>query len=102
MEAGGRCSREVEVKLESMRPHLRKQKFEIGTLSVPSVKALPPFTEEDTDLVSNCVPFRFLSIVPRMKRTSPVRVLCEPLEEGHLNSCCLIPDLQAASSVPGC
>lgn len=47
--------REVEVKLESMRPHLRKQKFEIGTLSVPSVKALPPFTEEDTDLVSNCV-----------------------------------------------
>lgn len=59
---------EVEVKLESMRPHLRKQS-EIGTLSVSST---PPFTEEDTDLVSNWVPFRFLSIVPLMKRTSPL------------------------------
>lgn len=58
---------EVEVKLESMRPHLRKQS-EIGTLSVSST----PLYRRGHRPSEQLVPFRFLSIVPLMKRTSPL------------------------------
>lgn len=72
---------EVGVKLESMRPHLRKQKSETGTLSVSSTPLYRRGHRPSEQLGSFQISENSSSNEEDLL-TSPARILCEPLRGG--------------------